>query len=46
MKINNVCFCKCHESGMAQCRKCLSLHQSKEKPATHQKDTVNPNIEK
>jgi len=44
-KINNVCFDDCHKQGKCQCRECVLMHQSKEKPATDKNDTANPNIE-
>ena len=42
-KTNNVCFCKCHQNGKQKCPKCVSLHLSQEKPATHPNDKQNPN---
>lgn len=42
-KINNICYCDCHELGQQKCKNCKALHRSKEKPATHKNDENNPN---
>lgn len=39
---NNVCYCSCHKAGQERCSKCLSFHQTEEKPATHPNDEQNP----
>lgn len=46
MNNSNVCFCKCHEDGLARCRHCKTLHLSTDGVATHKNDKKNPNIKK